>query len=207
MNMALPRLLVITDRHLMRPSFDAALKMTFRGGARLIQLREKDLTGREYFNLALHVQELCEKYGAQLLVNSRADIARAAHTAGVHLPENDIAARDSRLSLSAHALCGVSVHSQAAAERAIDEGADYLIFGPVFPTNSHPDATPAGLKELGTLCQAVRVPVFAIGGIDSVKAAECRQAGAHGVAVISAIWKTDNVLAATQELCEAIEIS
>ncbi|HVF09252.1 MAG TPA: thiamine phosphate synthase, partial [Abditibacteriaceae bacterium] len=140
--MTLPRLLLVTDRHRMRPSFEGALAAALRGGARLVQLREKDLAPREVFPLALQAQRLTERYGAKLIINSRADIARATHADGVHLPESDISPAIARLSLGQYSICGTSVHSVETARRASDEGADYLVFGPVFSTGSHPTASP-----------------------------------------------------------------
>jgi thiamine-phosphate diphosphorylase len=177
----------------MKPSFDAALEAALRGGARFVQLREKDLPPRAVLDLALRAQRLCEKYDARLIINSRADIARAAYADGVHLPENDVPPAVARLSLGFHALCGVSVHSLAAARGAASEGADYLVFGPVFETRSHPGTAPVGLAALREIARAVPLPVFAIGGIDAASAILCLNAGARGIAVISAVWRSANV--------------
>ena len=198
--MILPRLLLVTDRHQMRPSFEGALEAALRGGARLIQLREKDLTPREVFQLALQTRQLTERYKTKLIINSRADIARAVHADGVHLPEDDITPAAARLSLNAHALCGASVHSVEAAQRATAEGADYLVFGPVFPTGSHPAAVPAGLTKLSEVVRATPCPVYAIGGINEDRARQCREAGAYGVAVMSAVWQADDVVHAVRAL-------
>jgi thiamine-phosphate pyrophosphorylase len=187
----------------MRPSFDAALEAALRGGARFIQLREKDLSPREVLDLALHAQRLCEKYGAKLVINSRADIARAAHADGVHLPENDVPPAAARLSLGYHALCGVSVHSVEAARLAAHEGADYLVFGPVFQTTSHPGTAPVGLEALREIATAVTTPIFAIGGIDTESSRLCLNAGAYGVAVISAVWHAANVVEAVRNFTNA----
>jgi len=198
--------MLLTDAAAMRPNFDVALLSALRGGARLIQLREKTLSPREVLALAHRAQKLCEVYGAQLLINSRADIARAAHVAGVHLPENDLSPRDIRLTLGEHALCGVSVHSPASARRALEEGADYLIFGPIFPTASHPESSGEGIEKLREIVQMSSRPVFAIGGIEANSARLCIEAGAHGVAVLSAAWREANIEATIKELIAQIEI-
>ncbi|MBV9867458.1 MAG: thiamine phosphate synthase [Abitibacteriaceae bacterium] len=203
--MTLPRLLLITDRRKMRPTFEAALAAALHGGARLIQLREKDLSSSEILALARQAQRLCESYGAQLLINSRADLAYASGAAGVHLPEQDLSLQEVPLSLSSHALWGVSVHSVQAARRVMEAGTDYLVFGPVFRTASHPDTAPVGLDALRQITEATPLPVFAVGGIDVHSVQPCLEAGAHGLAVISAVWQTDDVAAATQALIARTE--
>lgn len=205
--MALPRLLLITDRTMMQPTFDVALLSALRGGARLIHLREKNLTAREVLALVFKAQKLAEVYGAKLLVNARADIARAAHLDGVHLPEHDLSPRDARSTLGQHALCGVSTHSIETAQRAAHEGADYIVFGPVFPTPSHPQSTGCGIEALRAIAASISIPIFAIGGIDATNARACREAGAHGVAVIRGIWQSENLEMAVRDLVEAVELS
>lgn len=175
----------------MRPSFDLAILNALRGGARWIQLRERELAPRELLALAFKAQKLCEKFGAQISINARADIARTIYAQGLHLPENEIAPRQARLSLDNHARIGVSVHSPETAKRAIEEGADYLIFGSVFPTKSHPESAPQGIGKLREVCAQSRVPVYAIGGVNAQNAQACLDAGAHGVATISAVWEED----------------
>lgn len=197
--------MLITDAAKMRPNFDVALLSALRGGARLIQLREKSLSPREVLSLAHRAQKLCEVYGAQLLINGRADIARAAHVAGLHLPENDLSARDARLTIGEHALCGVSVHSPETARRALEEGADYLVFGPIFLTASHPESTGVGLEGLREIVAISSRPVFAIGGVDASNARECIEVGAHGVAVLSAVWRDENIEATVRELVPSVE--
>lgn len=203
--MSLARLLLITDRTLMQPTFEVALLSALRGGARLVHLREKDIAPREVLSLVYKAQRLAEVYGAKLLVNARADIARAAHLEGVHLPENDLSPRDARSTLGQHALCGVSTHSLETAQRAAQEGADYIVFGPIFPTRSHPESQGCGLEMLSAVANEVKIPVFAIGGIDANNARDCRHAGAHGVAVIRAVWQSDHVEAAVRQLVEVVE--
>lgn len=198
-----PRLIVVTQRELMQPSFDLAILHALRGGARWIQLREK-MPPRDLLALALKAQKLCEKFGAQISINARADIARAIYAQGLHLPENEIAPRQARLSLDNHARIGVSCHSLETAQRAIEEGADYLIFGAIFPTNSHPDQAPQGLEPLREVCALSRVPVYAIGGVTVENAASCLEAGARGVAVVGAAW-TENIENDVRALLTALD--
>jgi thiamine-phosphate pyrophosphorylase len=186
--------MLVTNRRIMQPSFEAALEAALRGGARWIQLREKELEPQNLMELALQAQQLCTRYGAMLSINSRADVARAAHAAGahavgVHLPETGIAPYEARLALQAGALVGQSVHSVRAAERATREGADYLVFGSVFPTASHPGGAAQELEALREVTAATKLPVYAIGGIDASRIKPCRKAGAYGVAVLGAAWQ------------------
>jgi thiamine-phosphate pyrophosphorylase len=203
----LPRLMVITQSDLMGANFDLALLSALRGGARWVQLREKELGGRQTLALAHRALKLCETYGARLAINSRIEVARASHADGVQLSETDLPPRDIRSILGHHARCGVSAHSVETARRAEQEGADYLVFGPVFPTPTHPGAPAQGLQVLAEAARAVRCPLLAVGGIGPEEARACREAGAHGVAVIRAAWQPEhgNIEKAVSELCEAVE--
>jgi len=118
-----------------------------------------------------------------VVVSSRCDVALAAGAAGVNLPEHDIGLDYARR-LIVTGLVGRSVHSLAAATRAQDEGADFVLFGPVWPSASHPDAAPQGIEELARVERALRIPVLAIGGVTEARVAECRRAGAAGYAAI-----------------------
>ncbi len=202
--MTLPRLLLLTDRRRMKPGFEIALLAALQGGVRWLQLREKDLAPREIVDLAARAQKLTEKFGAQLFLNGRADLARVCHADGLHLPENEISTAMARLTLGFHAPVGVSVHSLESAQRAAHEGADYLMFGPVFETNSHPETAPTGLKALREVAAHSEIPVLAVGGVTARRAKECLEAGAWGVAVIGAVWGAADVSAATRDLVAAV---
>ncbi len=138
---------------------------------------------------------MCEKYGATLIINGAPQIADTLNI-GLHLPEGAPLPKESKF-------CGASVHSLESAHRAAEQGADYLVFGSVFQTQSHPGAAPAGLEMLREVCAAVEVPVFAIGGITAQNAKSCLAAGAHGIAVIGAVWDAENIEAAVRELGRA----
>ncbi|HEY0072906.1 MAG TPA: thiamine phosphate synthase [Abditibacteriaceae bacterium] len=188
----LPRLMLVTQRTRMKPDFETALEAALRGGAQLIQLREKDLPPDELLALAQGAKELCEKYGATLIINGAPEVAQTLGI-GLHLPENTLFPENVDL-------WGASVHSLESAQRAAGQGTEYLVFGSVFPTQSHPDSVPAGLETLGKVCAAVQIPVFAIGGITCGNARLCLDAGAHGIAVISAVWDAADVEIAVRAL-------
>jgi len=202
--MILPRLMVITDRNLMEPDFESALQAAIRGGARLIQWREKDLPSEGVLPLARAAREICERNGAKLLVNFDFELAQKIYACGVHLPESQ-SVENARLQLQREYLVGQSVHSIEAAKTAENAGADYLVFGSVFQTDSHKGSTPSGLESLRKVASEVSIPVFAIGGISVSNARSCLDAGAHGVAMIRAIWSAPNVEFATRELLERIK--
>lgn len=191
----------------MQPHFDLALKSALAGGARLVQVREKDLSYAELFKLAREAKNAMEQSGAELIVNESFRVAQKIG-AGLHLPERELEVlAASRRALGESALISASVHSIQAAQRAEDGGANYLIFGSVFKTASHPESPAAGVDALQQVCRAVEIPVFAVGGITLHNARECLDAGAHGVAVISAIWSTPDVGQAVRELLEVLEPS
>jgi thiamine-phosphate pyrophosphorylase len=150
-------------------------------GATMVQLRAPHLTARE---LEREAKALVPKASVPVVVSSRCDVALAAGAAGVNLPERDISVAEAR-TLMGQRLVGRSVHSIESAVTAVREGADYVIFGPVWPSASHPEEKSQGIVALAAVARAVRVPVLAIGGITTERAEECAKAGAAGYAAIT----------------------
>lgn len=148
--------------------------------ASVVQLRAPDLSARA---IETNANELVAGSPVPVLVSSRCDIALATGAAGVNLPERDIAIGDAR-TLVGQRLIGRSVHSIDAALQAERDGADFVIFGPVWKSESHPDSAPAGLQALAAVARALRIPVLAIGGVTEDRIAECAAAGAAGYAAI-----------------------
>ena len=202
--MDFPRLLIITDRARMKPSWEMALLAACQGGARWFCLREKDAPPREQLDLYRRAARRTEAFRAQLFLTGRADIARAAHSDGLHLPASEITVADARLSLGFHTPMGRSVHDLASAESAAAQGANYLLFGSVWETPSHPNQSGVGLEALRAVCAAVSVPVFALGGVSVANAPQCLDAGAAGVALISGVWDAPDVTARVRELRAAL---
>jgi thiamine-phosphate diphosphorylase len=159
----------------------AAGRRALERGASVLQLRDPSARVRRLEEEAI---SLVAEAGVPVLVSSRADLALATGAAGVQLPENDLPVEAARRLLGASRLVGSSVHSLEGARRSADEGADYLVFGPVFATASHPGRPAAGLEALRQVAAAVRIPVLAIGGVDRERAEACLQAGASGFAAI-----------------------
>jgi len=148
--------------------------------ATILQLRDPSAGAR---SIEREATALVPSSPVPVVVSSRCDIALAAGAAGVHLPERDIPVAAAR-SILGERLVGRSVHSLDAARRAEDDGADYVIFGPVWASPSHPDAEPTGIAALSRVARALRIPVLAIGGVTEARIAECHAAGAGGYAAI-----------------------
>jgi len=149
-------------------------------GATIIQLRAPAAPARE---LEDEANELVVRASVPAIISSRCDIALATGAAGVNLPEKDISVAAAR-SLLGQRLVGRSVHSVEAALSAEREGADFVIFGPVWPSASHPGQKAAGLDALAEVARSVRIPVLAIGGVTPDRVSECASAGAAGYAAI-----------------------
>lgn len=148
--------------------------------ATMIQLRSPAITARE---LEANAIELVAASAVPVLISSRCDIVLASGAAGVNLPERDITVHDAR-ALLGQRLIGRSVHSVKSALYAEQDGADFVIFGPVWPSESHAGTPPQGLDALAKVARAVRIPVLAIGGVTEDRIKECEAAGAAGYAAI-----------------------
>ena len=148
--------------------------------ATILQLRAPEL---RTIDLEREAVKLVEASPVPVIVSSRCDVVLAAEAAGVNLPERDIATRDARALLGKR-LVGRSVHSLASAIGAERDGADYVIFGPVWESTSHAGVAPTGIEALSFVAHTVRIPVLAIGGVTEERIGECRSAGAAGYAAI-----------------------
>jgi thiamine-phosphate pyrophosphorylase len=200
-------LYVITDRQQSggRPLL-TVVEAALRGGARAFQLREKDLQPRDLYPLALRMRQLTQAYGARLLINDRLDVALAVNADGVHLTTTSLPASVARRLLGPDRLLGVSTHNLAEAQAAAEEGADFVVFGPVFFTPSKaPYGQPIGLDALRAVRAALGLPILAIGGIKKANLDQVIAAGADGIAVISAVISADDPAAATQDLLATLD--
>lgn len=186
--MAIPGLYLITDRKITGPDrFLNVIEAALKGGVRLIQLREKDLSARELLLLAVEVAALAHRYGARLLINDRADIAVLSGAHGVHLTSKSYSPKEARRFFGEKALIGVSTHGMEEALKAEENGADFVTFGPIFPTKSKAGmGEPLGIEKLREAVERLSIPVFGLGGINEGNVEEVAATGAS-IALISAI--------------------
>jgi thiamine-phosphate diphosphorylase len=199
-----PLLHLVTDPRLPRAQLLAVISAAAENGADWIQVRDHQASARELFDLVQAVVTLCRPRGVRVAVNDRIDVALAVGADGVQLGGRSLPAAVAR-ELVGDLSIGVSVHSVESAVQVEAEGADWITFGHVFPTSSHPDTTPRGITALAQAVQAVHIPVIAIGGIDTRQVGPVIQAGAAGIAVMSAILDAPDPARATAELCQAIQ--
>lgn len=183
-------LYLITDRNQVASGHTlmSAIESALQGGVKAVQLREKDLSATELLPLAQELRALTRRYSALLLLNDHIDLALAVHADGVHLGGHSLATDIVREQAGPNLLIGVSTHSNTDILLAARQGADFVTFGPVYATPSKAAfGPPQGLEALSEACRISSLPVFALGGITPSRAAAVRQAGACGVALISAI--------------------
>jgi thiamine-phosphate pyrophosphorylase len=177
------------------------LEQALDAGVKAIQLREKDLGGRDLFILAEKVSNLCQSYRSALFVNERIDIALAVNAAGVQLGNASVPVALARELLGAQKMIGLSTHSFGEALEAQQQGADFVLFGPVYFTPSKATyGAPQGLNKLKEVLEKISLPVYAIGGIKPENILDLRRLGVSGVALISAIMSSDAPKNATNDL-------
>jgi len=180
---------VLTDTCLQnRFSHVELAKLAIAGGADTIQFRQKEGATRQMIRVAEEMRDLCQRAGVTFIINDRVDVAIASHADGVHLGQDDFPIPLARKLLGEKAIIGGSAGTVEEAQKCMLEGADYIGFGPVYPTTSKGDAGPAaGLGSLKEIVETVPLPIIAIGGIGVNNASPLIQAGVHGIAVISAV--------------------
>jgi len=178
------------------------------GGADALQLRDKDIGGREMYRLALRMRDMVDESGRSCLffVNDRVDVAVAAQADGIHLGQADMPADSARTLTRGEMIMGISATTIEEAEKARADGADYIGVGPVFATPTKPDAVaPIGLEGLARIRESVELPIVAIGGIDEKNASHVFEAGADGIAVISAVTAAKDMLEAVRRLRTVVD--
>jgi thiamine-phosphate pyrophosphorylase len=199
-----PALMLITDRSLLGArSIEEVCSRAVDGGVTAVQLREKDLSGCDLYEMAMTLRAVLQGR-ALVLINDRADVAAASGSDGVHLPERCLPVHAVRRLVGDGCIVGRSVHSVEAAVQAEREGADYVQVGAVYATESHPDATPGGVDLVRAVADAVTTPAIAVGGIDASRVRDVIDAGADGIAVIRAILTAEDPALAAMSLSTAL---
>ena len=169
------------------------LQESLEGGVNAVQLREKDLGGKDLLDLAEKTRRLCERYKAPLFINDRIDVALAVDAAGVQLGKTSVPIETARALLGPEKLIGHSIHSFEEITEADESGADFVLFGPVYFTPSKARfGAPQGLAALKNIVGVSTLPVYAIGGITAKNAMEVRAVGARGIALIAAVIAAEN---------------
>jgi thiamine-phosphate pyrophosphorylase len=195
-------LYLITDRQLSgNRDLLTVVEQALKGGVRAVQLREKDLSSRELYELAFELRKLTARHDAKLFINDRADIALAVDADGVHLGGQSMPIYRARKVLGERMLIGVSCHNQINAITAQEKGADFITFGPVYYTSSKAIyGDPVGLERLEEVANLLQIPVFALGGITRGNAREVLDHGAFGIAAIGAVFTARDPREAAGEL-------
>ena len=180
-------------------------RLAIAGGADTIQFRQKHGSTAEMIEVARNMKNFCAEAGVSFIVNDRLDVAIAAKADGVHLGQDDFPIPMGKELLGKDRIIGGSAATMEEARKCLSDGADYVGFGPVFPTASKDDAGPvSGIEVLKQVVESVSLPIIAIGGISADNTAEVLKAGAHGIAVISAVCCRKNPEQATRILYRAL---
>ena len=188
------RLYAVTDRAWLRGrTLLEQVEDALRGGATMVQLREKELDEDTFLREAMALAKLCHRYGVPLLINDNVEIARRSGADGVHVGQEDMAAEEVRGILGSDMIVGVTAKTVEQALRAQDAGADYLGSGAVFGSSTKLNAKPMTRETLSAITSAVSIPVVAIGGIHSGNILELAGTGIAGVAVVSGIFAAENI--------------
>ena len=194
-------LYAVTDRHwLDKRSLKEVVKESLDGGVTFVQLREKTLEDDKFLEEAKELKQLCKEYKVPFVINDNVDIAIAMDADGVHVGQSDMEAGNVREKLGPDKIIGVSAQTVEQAVLAEQRGADYLGVGAVFPTGSKDDAVEVSHETLKAICEAVSIPVIAIGGISVGNVKELAGSGIVGIAVISAIYAAEDIKKAAEDL-------
>lgn len=195
------RLYAVTDRAWVgKQSLYEQVEAALKGGASCVQLREKELNDEDFLREALELSTLCKRYRVPFFINDNVDVAIRCHADGIHVGQKDMQAAQVRQRVGPDMMIGVSVHSVAEALEAVRNGADCLGAGAVFATSTKTDVQTMPRETLRAICQAVNIPVVAIGGINKENIAALSGTGVDGVALVSAIFGADDIEGACREL-------
>lgn len=203
-------LYAVTDRAWLGKNFccenlsDAVLQ-AIEGGATLIQLREKELSEKEFLDEAFSIKEICASKKIPLIINDNVKIAKETDVCGVHIGQSDMELKEARKILGADKIIGVSCQTVEQALQAEKNGADYLGVGAIFSTSTKTDADNVPLSTLKEICSSVKIPVVAIGGISLQNMNQLKGSGIAGVSVISAIFAQQDIRSSTKELKSSAE--
>ena len=195
------RLYAVTDRSWLNgQTLYEQVEQALKGGVTLVQLREKGLGAEQFLQEARQIQQLCRRFGVPLIINDSIEVALAVDADGVHLGQDDANAAQARQLLGKDKIIGVSAHNVQEALQAVQDGADYLGSGAVFGSGTKTNVSTLPMQTLREICNAVPIPVVAIGGITEQNLQQLSGTGISGAAVVSAIFAQENIEAAAIRL-------
>lgn len=176
------------------------IEQALEGGATCIQLREKELDTESFLHEALEVRALCRRFNVPFIINDNVEVAIKCRADGIHIGQHDMETKKARMLIGPDMILGVSAQTVEQALKAQNDGADYLGVGAVFPTGTKQDADDVKISTLQDICNAVSIPVVAIGGISKNNMKQLKGSGIDGVAVVSAIFAQNDIKTATADL-------
>ncbi len=199
-------LYLCTDRSLMSTeTLEEAVERAIKGGCTLVQLREKDCSSLEFYQTALKVKSITDRYEVPLIINDRVDIAQAVDAAGIHIGQSDLPASVVREFIGPEKIIGVSAANLKEAQTAEKDGADYLGVGAMYTTETKKDTRPVTLEELKEIRSKVEIPIVVIGGINKKTVMNFEGIGIDGIAVVSAVIAQDDIENAASELVQMVK--
>ena len=194
-------LYLCTDRGLMStPTLEEAVESAIRGGVTLVQLREKDCSSREFYDTAVSIKALCDRFDVPLIINDRLDIALAVDAAGVHVGQTDLPADTVRSIVGPDKIIGVSTATVEEARKALADGADYIGVGAMFATGTKQNTRSVTMERLAEIRAAVDLPIVVIGGVNETNCTQFNGTGVNGLAIVSAIIAKPDIEAAARNL-------
>ena len=195
------RLYAVTDRAWVgKQTLYQQVESALKGGVTCVQLREKELDEEAFLQEAFEIHALCQRYGVPFFINDNVEIAVKCHAEGIHVGQEDMAAAQVRARVGEDMMIGVSVHSVEEALEAVKHGADCLGVGAAFATHTKADVDVLSHETLKEICDAVEIPVVAIGGIHKENMLELKGTGVDGVALVSAIFGAEDIEQECKEL-------
>lgn len=192
---------LVTDRDLMSTqTLEEAVEQSILGGCTLVQLREKDCSSLDFYNTAVKIKNITDKYNVPLLINDRLDIALAIDAAGVHVGQSDLPVSVVRKIIGEDKIIGISAGTLEEALRGQKDGADYLGVGAMYATGTKKDANPTSMEELRKIRDKVSLPIVVIGGINKERVKDFQGTGIDGLAIVSAIIAQKDIAGAAREI-------
>ena len=206
MNREALRLYLVTNRYQdSLESFLEKVETACRSGVTIVQLREKNLTTNQYYQLAKQVKEITDAYQVPLIIDDRLDVCLAVDAAGLHIGDDELPVSVARQVLGSEKILGVTAKTVKRALEAEEGGADYLGTGAIFPTTTKENAPITLISTLKTICQRVAIPVVAIGGLTSENIDQLAATGIAGVAVVRDLMQAEDIEAKTQAFLTKVD--